>query len=169
MKNGIISNNLVHNYGLTHQDNGAIYTLAKSPNTTLSRNWIIFAARPEKEQTGLYHDEGSRDYEDKETVIESAYDEWMWRNERVNTTTGNLYVHDIAVNWPSLTDDKDRGDRFEDIFVWKTYADLSARMKSWAYSAGLPVSLRKSRPVSMCYGPEDKKSCKATVMRDVEP
>lgn len=98
MKNGLIANNLVHSYGLTHQDNGAIYTLAKSPNTTLSRNWIIFEGRPEKEQTRLYHDEGSRDYEDKETVIESPYDEWMWRNERNLATTGNITAHDIAVN-----------------------------------------------------------------------
>lgn len=169
MKNGLIANNLVHHYGLTHQDNGAIYTLAKSPNTILTQNWIIFEARPEEEQTGLYHDEGSRDYEDKEIVIESPYDEWMWRNERDDTTTGNITAHDIAVNQPGLTDNKNRGDKFYDLFQWSTYNDLTLEMKSWAYAAGLPREQRRNRPVSMCYGPSEKNWCKAPVTRDVEP
>lgn len=168
MKNGLIANNLVHHYGLQHQDNGAIYTLAKSPNTIIRNNWIIFEARPEKEQTGLYHDEGSRDYEDFNIVIESPYDEWMWRNERDLTTTGNLTVHNIAVNQPTLTDDKNRGDKFYDVFQWSSYKDLTPKMKSWAYSAGLPAKQRHNRPASMCYSPSDK-WCKAPVTRDVKP
>ncbi|KAK1971352.1 hypothetical protein LY78DRAFT_666087 [Colletotrichum sublineola] len=114
------------------------------------------SSKPEKERTGLYHDEGSRDYEDREMVIESPYDEWMWRNKRNGSTKGDLTVHDVAVNQPGLTDNKNRGDKFYDLCRRSTYEDLMAKMKSWAYAAGLPVEQRRHRPVSICYGASEK-------------
>ena len=42
MASGYIAGNLIQDYGLRHNDLGAIYTLSKSPNTTTKENLIIF-------------------------------------------------------------------------------------------------------------------------------
>ena len=40
LMNGLISNNLIHDYGEQHTDLGGIYTLSKSPNTLITENYI---------------------------------------------------------------------------------------------------------------------------------
>ncbi|KIM99403.1 hypothetical protein OIDMADRAFT_127477 [Oidiodendron maius Zn] len=39
LTDGLISNNLIHDYGLRHTDLGGIYTLSKSPNTFITENY----------------------------------------------------------------------------------------------------------------------------------
>ncbi|KAF5963254.1 hypothetical protein FBULB1_13516 [Fusarium bulbicola] len=43
MKNNLIEGNLIHHFGQSHTDFGGIYTLSRSPNTTVSSNFIYDA------------------------------------------------------------------------------------------------------------------------------
>ena len=56
-QNNLISRNLIHAYGLSHTDLGAVYTLAKSPDTVISENYCADA-----DWFGLYTDEASNTY-----------------------------------------------------------------------------------------------------------
>ncbi|UZP36734.1 hypothetical protein NXS19_004550 [Fusarium pseudograminearum] len=55
MKNNLIEGNLIHHFGRTHTDFGGVYTLSRSPNTTVSSNFIYDAG-----WQALYPDEASR-------------------------------------------------------------------------------------------------------------
>lgn len=43
MEGGYIARNLIQNYGTSHSDLGGIYTLSKSPNTSITENWILYS------------------------------------------------------------------------------------------------------------------------------
>lgn len=43
MKNNLIAGNLIHHFGRSHTDFGGVYTLSRSPNTTVSSNFIYDA------------------------------------------------------------------------------------------------------------------------------
>jgi hypothetical protein len=43
MKNNLIEGNLIHHFGQSHTDFGGIYTLSRSPETTVSSNFIYDA------------------------------------------------------------------------------------------------------------------------------
>ncbi|KAF4437396.1 hypothetical protein F53441_13073 [Fusarium austroafricanum] len=55
MKNNLIEGNLIHHFGQSHTDFGGVYTLSRSPNTTVSSNFIYDAG-----WQALYPDEASR-------------------------------------------------------------------------------------------------------------
>ncbi|RGP81162.1 xylanase a [Fusarium longipes] len=55
MKNNLIEGNLIHHFGQSHTDFGGVYTLSRSPNTTVSSNYIYDAG-----WQALYPDEASR-------------------------------------------------------------------------------------------------------------
>jgi hypothetical protein len=55
--NNVIEGNLIHSYGLSHSDLGAVYTLSKSPDTHISENYAF-----DSSWYGFYTDEGSKSY-----------------------------------------------------------------------------------------------------------
>ena len=56
-QNNLIIGNLIHQYGLSHTDLGALYTLSKSPSTLITENYALDAG-----WYGMYTDEGSNSY-----------------------------------------------------------------------------------------------------------
>ncbi|KAF2740085.1 pectin lyase-like protein [Polyplosphaeria fusca] len=71
-QNNIISRNLIHDYGRSHTDLGAIYTLGKSPDTIISENYATDA-----DWFGMYTDEASNSY----IIVENTF-----------LTRGNYYA-----------------------------------------------------------------------------
>lgn len=53
-QNNLIAGNLIHDYGHSHTDLGAVYTLAKSPNTVIRNNYA-----QDGDWFGLYTEEGA--------------------------------------------------------------------------------------------------------------
>jgi hypothetical protein len=43
MRDNLIEGNLIHHFGQSHTDFGGVYTLSRSPNTTVSSNFIYDA------------------------------------------------------------------------------------------------------------------------------
>ncbi|KAK7398745.1 hypothetical protein QQX98_011889 [Neonectria punicea] len=145
MKDGYIAKNLIRGYGRTHNDLGGIYTLSKSPNTTLTENWIQYGL---PDMAAIYHDEGSRDYIDSNSVVDARTTNWFWRNEKPKQTTGNLTLYNFAVNQPVINGTNSWGDTVFNVKQWASYADLSMEQRSWVLESGIPRDQRSRRPTS---------------------
>jgi len=79
-----ISGNLLRNYGYSHTDLGALYTLSKSPATVISENYAL-----DSTGFGLYNDEGSNGYIMTSNVLLSS---GIWSATNGAGTTNNSYV-----------------------------------------------------------------------------
>jgi hypothetical protein len=146
MSGGIISRNLVNNFGITHSDLGGIYTLSASPNTTISENWVFGSPNG----AAIYNDEGSRFYLANNSVFNTTAF-WLQRNERVNYTTGNMTYANIASTVPfdpTLATNQ-WGDRLVDVTQWTSFEDLTLTQRDVVFNAGIPVGQREGRPVSV--------------------
>ncbi|KAM0326712.1 hypothetical protein ACHAQA_006585 [Verticillium albo-atrum] len=58
MRDGYIAKNLIRSFGLIHNDLGGIYTLSKSPNTSLTENWIQYHLPGMGGMSSLLHVQG---------------------------------------------------------------------------------------------------------------
>jgi hypothetical protein len=65
MQNNRIEGNLIHGYGFSHTDLGAIYTLSKSPSTYIVENYALDS----NIGFGLYQDEGSNSYLSQNNIM----------------------------------------------------------------------------------------------------
>jgi len=146
MTGGIISGNLINNFGITHSDLGGIYTLSASPNTTISENWVFDSPNG----AAIYNDEGSRFYHADNSVFNTTAF-WLQRNERANYTTGNMTYTNIASTIPfdpTLATNQ-WGDRLINITQWTSFENLTQAHKDVVFNAGIPVGQRAGRPVSV--------------------
>ena len=146
MSGGIISRNLINNFGVTHSDLGGIYTLSASPNTTISENWVFNSPNG----AAIYNDEGSRFHHADNSVFNTTAF-WLQRNERTNYTTGNMTYSNIASTIPfdpALATNQ-WGDRLINITQWTSFENLTQAHRDVVFNAGIPVGQREGRPVSV--------------------
>ncbi|KAG5767739.1 hypothetical protein H9Q72_004503 [Fusarium xylarioides] len=163
MKQGLIERNLIHDFGRMHTDLAGIYTLSASPDTYIIGN-CIFTDTDESSGTAYYNDEGSREYQIQDSVVNVKGNDyggggggvWWQPNERDTYTTGNITVSEVAVADPGplqLTDGDEYGDRVYNITNYSSVEELQAPYADILQQAGIPPSQRSTRPVSFAYPP----------------
>ena len=131
MQNNRIDGNLIHGYGYSHTDLGAIYTLSKSPSTYITNNYAFDSAVG----FGMYTDEGSNSYIIQNNVLLSN-GAWYAQNG-VNTANNT-----ISGNWGKS------GRSIGGNTIVSGLGQVSAEGKKIAERAGVVVERRAGRPVS---------------------
>ncbi|EMD96315.1 hypothetical protein COCC4DRAFT_123532 [Bipolaris maydis ATCC 48331] len=128
--NNRIEGNLVHGYGYSHTDLGAIYTLSKSPSTYIVENYGF-----DSSGFGAYTDEGSNSYLIQNNIFLSN-GLWYARNgvnTANNTITGNYGKTGPTVSGNTIVSD---------------ISKVSDAAKKIARRAGVLPEKRGGRPVS---------------------
>ncbi|CAI6342432.1 unnamed protein product [Periconia digitata] len=126
-----IEGNLIHGYGYSHTDLGAIYTLSKSPSSYITHNYALDSSVG----FGVYTDEGSNSYIIRENVLLSG-NQWYAQNgvnTANNTIQGNFGKTGRTIQGNTLVNDLN---------------GVSADGKKWAAEAGVLIGERGGRPVS---------------------
>lgn len=95
---------------------------------------------------GLYHDEGSRNYVDFNQTLVTG-NRWLFRNEYVPMTTGNLTIHDLYVQGNPELGTNSYGDNIYNVTQFSNVADLPQQFKDICANAGIPPGQRAGRPV----------------------
>jgi hypothetical protein len=167
LQGGRISGNLIYNVGTLHSDDGGIYTLSASPNTTLTDNWVkspqgfgtyIHMKTPKNGfvyltlQIGYYLDEGSSFYYINNSVLDVS-STWLARNEQPTYTTGNNTIANCASNFAPSDSHNQYNDTIVNSAQWTSYKSMTPRQKSVVYLAGIPPDQRSRRPYSINQGP----------------
>jgi hypothetical protein len=129
-KNNRIEANLLHRYGLSHTDLGALYTLSKSPGTVLAENYAY-----DSTGFGAYTDEGSNSYNISNNVLLSS---GIWYAQNGVNTANNV----IQGNWG-----KNGGSRQGNTIV-RDLASAGSQAQGVADRAGVEKGKRAGRPVS---------------------
>lgn len=130
MMNNRVEGNLIHGYGYSHTDLGAIYTLSKSPSTYIVENYAF-----DSSGFGAYTDEGSNSYIIKDNIFLSN-GIWYARNgvnTANNTITGNYGKTGSTMTGNTIVTD---------------ISKVSAAAKQAAQRAGVLPENRAGRPVS---------------------
>jgi hypothetical protein len=130
MQNNRVEGNLIHGYGLSHTDLGAIYTLSKSPSTYITENYAY-----DSTGFGMYTDEGSNSYLFQKNLWFSSGN-WYARNgvnTANNTVTGNFGRSGQGLAGNTIVGD---------------VSQISAEAKRWACRAGVLPEKRPGRQVS---------------------
>ncbi|KAI1510815.1 Beta-helix multi-domain protein [Pyrenophora tritici-repentis] len=128
--NNRIEGNLVHGYGYSHTDLGAIYTLSKSPSTYIVENYGF-----DSSGFGAYTDEGSNSYLIQDNIFLSN-GIWYARNgvnTANNTITGNFGKTGPTISGNTIVSD---------------ISKISDAGKKIAQRAGVLPEKRAGRPVS---------------------
>ncbi|OAG07405.1 uncharacterized protein CC84DRAFT_1242942 [Paraphaeosphaeria sporulosa] len=131
MQNNRIEGNLIHAYGLSHTDLGAIYTLSKSPSTYITQNYAFDS----NVGFGVYTDEGSNSYIIQNNILLSS-GSWYARNG-VNTAN-NTITGNFGKSGPSMSGNT----------IVSDISKVSADAKKAADRAGVLPERRGNRPVS---------------------
>jgi len=129
-QNNLIEANLLHQYGLSHTDLGALYTLGKSPSTQINENYAYDASG-----FGMYTDEGSNSYSIQRNVLLST---GIWSAVNGVNTANNTYID----NWYKSGGARDRNYQVQSV------AQTSAQGQRAAYRAGVTPRKRTGRPVT---------------------
>ncbi|KAL2067528.1 hypothetical protein VTL71DRAFT_1953 [Oculimacula yallundae] len=129
-QNNLVEGNLLHRYGLSHTDLGALYTLSKSPSTVISKNYAF-----DSSGFGVYTDEGSNSYTISENVLLSN---GIWSAVNGVNTANNTYVNNFGKTGSGVTGNT--------IISDLSKASVSARRA--AYRAGVLPAKRNGRQVS---------------------
>lgn len=157
--NNLIHGNLVGDYGWSHTDLGAYYTLSKSPSTLLAENCAF-----DSHWYGIYTDEGSNSL----TINNNAFldlgnegSRWGWYNPNQgipirpgmhtanNTLIGNLGVWEPGRDFTDAANGTGvLNNTFVRNFVVHNLMDMDAAHKRIAYRAGIPPARRATRPVT---------------------
>ena len=131
MQNNRIYGNLIHGYGLSHTDLGAVYTISKSPSTYITDNYAFDS----NVGFGMYTDEGSNSYLIQNNIFLSS---GIWYaqngvNTANNTITGNYGKTGRSIAQNTIVSD---------------LSQVSIDAKKTAYRAGILPGKRAGRPVS---------------------
>ncbi|KAF5567280.1 xylanase A [Fusarium napiforme] len=152
MKNNLIEGNLIHHFGQSHTDFGGVYTLSRSPNTTVSSNFIYDAG-----WQALYPDEASRNitwYNNLGFTSGKYYAPNDWIPEQLtgwNTVIdnwGKLGVKDNEVLDGFPNHSGRRNNTFLRNYLAPDVNATSLIAQRAAYRAGVIPSKRKGRPVT---------------------
>ena len=130
MQNNRIEGNLIHGYGYSHTDLGAIYTLSKSPSTYITKNYGF-----DSSGFGMYTDEGSNSYLIQDNIFLSS---GIWYaqngvNTANNTITGNYGKTGRTISGNTLV---------------SSLSQVPEGVKNIARQAGVLPEKRTGRPVS---------------------
>jgi hypothetical protein len=125
-----IEYNLLHRYGLSHTDLGALYTLSKSPGTVIRENYAY-----DSTGFGMYTDEGSNTYTIEKNVLLSS---GIWYAQNGVNTANNV----ITGNWGKT------GPTRQGNTIVSSLASAPQEAKTIAQKAGVEQSKRAGRPVS---------------------
>ncbi|PVH97998.1 pectin lyase-like protein [Periconia macrospinosa] len=131
MSNNLITGNLIHAYGYSHTDLGAIYTLSKSPASYIENNY----AYDSNVGFGVYTDEGSNSYLIRNNVLLSG-NQWYAQNgvnTANNTIQGNFGRTGRQIAGNTLVSGIEQ---------------VSSEARKWASDAGVLPGERGGRPVS---------------------
>lgn len=148
--NNVIKGNLIHSYGLSHSDLGAVYTLSKSPDTHISENYAY-----DSNWYGLYTDEGSNSL----IATQNNYlsdGSWFAPNQGCATcgvhTANNTLINNFGHNQGDRVNSPNGTGAFNDTFLGNlNVASLDVTSEAGhraAYRAGVTPSGRGSRPVT---------------------
>jgi len=145
----VVSGNLIHDFGLAHQDLGGIYTLSKSPSTIIRDNYDYSST-----WFGLYTDEGSNSLTILDNMFFPAPARWFNPNQRTSLNTANntlknnfAAVGSDYVNAPNGTGQF--GNTFESNYVVRdAVTNAAVTGQKTAYRAGVLPGRRAGRPVS---------------------
>jgi len=129
-QSNLIDGNLIHRYGLSHTDLGALYTLSKSPSTIVSNNYAF-----DSTGYGVYTDEGSNSYTISDNVLLSS---GIWNAVNGVNTANNSYVDNYGKN----------GGGRAGVTIISDLSQASVTAKRVAYRAGVLPAKRGGRQVS---------------------
>lgn len=129
-QNNLIESNLLHQYGVSHTDLGALYTLGKSPSTQVNENYAYDAGG-----FGMYTDEGSNSYNIQRNILLSN---GAWSAVNGVNTANNTYID----NWYKNGGARDRNTQVQSV------AQTSVQGQRVAYRAGVTPGKRGGRPVT---------------------
>lgn len=147
--NNLIKGNLIHGYGRSHTDLGAMYTLSRSLGTLLTENYAY-----DSTGFGIYPDEASRNTTYTRNVCFSEGSWYAANDWYPEQHTGENVITD---NWGKVGDDTlvdhpdgsgRRGNTFLRNYVVDSLDETSAEAQRVAYRAGVRPSTRAGRPVS---------------------
>ena len=158
-QNNLIQGNLVHGYGFSHTDLGAIYTLSKSPSTYIVENYALNST-----WYGVYTDEGSNSLIIlNNTFLSQGGEGYGWYNPNQGsgkTLDPGMHTanHTLLDNFGAYAPGRDFTDApngtgilnntFLRNFVVASLADTTAEGQRTAYRAGIPPGERGLRPVT---------------------
>ncbi|KAH6628221.1 hypothetical protein F5144DRAFT_549559 [Chaetomium tenue] len=139
----LITSNLIHAYGHSHTDLGAIYTLSRSPNTLITAN---HAFAGDRSAYGLYTDEGSASYAFTDNLLLNS-GTWLAQNGiNANPAVANLtFRGNYGRSGPS--------DRAGNYLVERV-EQASVAVQRAAWRAGVAPAGRKGRAVTESGGPD---------------
>jgi hypothetical protein len=149
-QNNVLRGNLIHSYGLSHTDLGAIYTLGKSPSSDVSMNYAY-----DSDWFGFYTDEGSNSYTASNNVLLSSGN-WYAPNQGCLTcgvhTANNTLIDNFGRIGRDQVNAPDRSGVFDNTFI-RNYvvtelAQVNEAGHRVAYRAGVLPGHRGSRAVS---------------------
>ncbi|KJR86060.1 xylanase A [Sporothrix schenckii 1099-18] len=129
-QNNLIDGNLLHRYGLSHTDLGALYTLSKSPSTIISDNYAF-----DSTGYGVYTDEGSNSYTISNNILLST---GIWDAANGVNTANNSYIDNFGKT----------GRRSSGVTIISELSQASVTAKRAAYRAGVLPAKRRGRQVS---------------------
>lgn len=130
MKNNRIEGNLIHGYGYSHTDLGAIYTLSKSPSTYITNNYAY-----DSSGFGMYTDEGSNSYLIQKNIFLSN---GQWYAQNGVNTANNTITDNYGKTGRSIA-----GNR-----LVSSISQVPEDAKKIARQAGVLPEKRAGRPVS---------------------
>jgi hypothetical protein len=129
LQNNQVTANLIHSFGQTHTDLGALYTLSKSPSTYITQNYVYDSGA-----YCLYNDEGSNSYIETQNDCFNTGVFNAQNNDGGNINTGNLTV---TGNWGPNANNKASSPQAAGVDALRV-----------AYRAGVTPGHRTGRPVS---------------------
>lgn len=149
-QNNLIERNLIHNYGMSHTDLGAIYTLSKSPSTYVNENYAF-----DSDYFGKYTDEGANSLIVINNVLLSDGN-WYAPNTGCLTcgwhTANNTFIDNFGrVGYDQVQQPNSSAD-FNNTFIrnWNvtSLSQTSVAGQRVAYRAGISPGKRLGRPIS---------------------
>lgn len=129
-ESNLISGNLVHRYGLSHTDLGALYTLSKSPSTVITQNYAF-----DSTGFGIYTDEGSNSYNISSNIL---LPDGIWLAQNGVNTANNV----ISDNYGKV------GGARSQNYIISNLSQAPATARKAAYRAGILPAQRTGRPIS---------------------
>jgi hypothetical protein len=91
LKNNHITNNLIHDYMLTLNDGGAIYTLSRQDHSEISGNYVY---NNNRDYGSIYLDLGSKGFTVKSNVISDHVTNWIFVQDTVAPYSTNNTISD---------------------------------------------------------------------------
>lgn len=149
-QNNVIDGNLIHSFGLSHNDLGGVYSLSKSPSSYITNNYAY-----DSSSSGMYTDEGSNSF----IITNNDFTtdgRWYYANQGCETcglhTANNSLIDNFGISGTDYVGQPHGtgvfGNTFVRNFVVQDLNHASVAAQRTAYRAGILPADRLNRPVS---------------------